>query len=129
LLNTGGPVACGDSLFKANTGLWRSGDIEADVHTALERLFFKRKNFGELYNPVYLSNMSVSSVNFNSYTGEVKIQLDGTYVRSGDRCDDRRVHDQIWSTVRQFKDIKIVYILLKTALLGDILATGEKPGK
>ena len=125
LLKTGGPIACGDSLVKANTGIWRSGDIEADVRTALERLFFKRKNFGELYNPVYLSNMTVSSVDFNSYTGLISLQLDGTYVRSGDRCDDRRVHDQIWSTIRQFKGIKTVYILLRTALLGDILATGK----
>jgi hypothetical protein len=120
-LNTGGPIACGDSLIKANTGVRRSGDLKADVATALTRLFTKQKFIGGLYNPVYLSNMSVTSVDFEDYTGTVKIQLDGTYVRSGDRCDDRRVHDQIWTTVRQFKDVKIVYILLRTALLGDLL--------
>ena len=122
-LNTGGPVACGDSLVKANTGVWRSGDIEADVKTALERLFFKRKFFGELYNPVYLSNLAVQSVDFQESQGLVNVYLDGTYVRSGDRCDDGRVRAQIWTTIRQFKAIKTVYILLRTALLGDLLAT------
>jgi hypothetical protein len=124
-LNTDGPVACGDSLIKANTGLWRTGDIAADVKTALGRLFYKTKFFGGLYNPVYLSNMSVTTVDFNESTGLVNVYLDGTYVRSGDRCDDGRVHAQIWTTIRQFKAIKTVYILLRTALLGDILATRE----
>jgi hypothetical protein len=122
---TDGPVACGDSLIKANTGLWRTGDIEADVKTALGRLFYKSKFIGALYNPVYLSNMSVTTVEFHESTGLVDVYLDGTYVRSGDRCDDGRVRAQIWTTIRQFKAIKTVYILLRTALLGDILATRE----
>lgn len=123
LLNDGGPVACGDSLVKANTGLARTGDIEADVRTALERLFFKRQYFGRLYNPVYLSNLEVESVKYDKNTKEVSVRLDGTYVRSGDRCDDGRVRAQIWTTIRQFEGVKTVYILLRESLLGDILAT------
>jgi len=116
-------VACGDSLVRANTGLARSGDVEADVRTALGRLFFKRQYFGRLYNPVYLSNLNVESVKFEQRTGQVSVHLDGTYVRSGDRCDDGRVRAQIWTTIRQFEGIKTVYILLRDSLLGDILAT------
>ncbi len=123
LLDTGGPVACGDSLVAANTGLSRTGDVEEDVRTALGRLFFKRQWFGKLYSPVYLSNLGVSDVSFDNYTGEISVNLEGTYVRSDDRCDNGRVRAQIWTTIRQFKDIKTVYILLNDNLLGDILAT------
>jgi len=116
-------VACGDSLVAANTGLERSGDVEADVRNALERLFFKRQWFGNLYNPVYRSNLSVASVKFNSDSGLVSVYLKGTYVRSDDRCDNGRVRAQIWTTIRQFEGVKTVYILLNENLLGDILAT------
>ncbi len=124
-LDTGGPVSCGDSLIKANTGVWRTGEVEKDVDTALKRLFFKREFFGSLYNPVYLSNLEVSNVSFKKYYGEITVDLQGTYVRSGDRCDDSRVRAQVWSTVRQFPEVKKVNIFLNGNLLGDILATGK----
>ena len=122
-LDTGGPVACGDSLVAANTGLSRTGDIEEDVRTALGRLFFKRQWFGNLNNPVYLSNLGVADVSFDKYSGEILVDLEGTYVRSDDRCDNGRVRAQIWTTIRQFEGIKTVYILLDGNLLGDILST------
>jgi hypothetical protein len=122
-LDTGGPVACGDSLVAANTGLWRTGDIEEDVRSALGRLFFKRQWFGNLYNPVYLSNLAVAGVHYDKYSGEVSVDLEGSYVRSDDRCDNGRVRAQIWTTIRQFGGIKTVYILLDGNLLGDILST------
>jgi hypothetical protein len=124
-LDTGGPVSCGDSLIKANTGVWRTGEVEKDVATALSRLFFKREFFGSLYNPVYLSNLEVSNVSFKKYYGEITVDLQGTYVRSGDRCDDSRVRAQVWSTVRQFPEVKKVNVFLNGNLLGDILATGK----
>ncbi len=124
-LDTGGPVSCGDSLIPANTGVWRSGDVKQDIANALKRLFFKREYIGSLYNPVYLSNMEVDSVDFKEYEGEVDVNLVGTYVRSGDRCDDSRVRAQIWTTIRQFPGIKTVKVLLNGNLLGDILATGK----
>ena len=93
------------------------------MRTALGRLFFKRQWFGKLYNPIYLSNFAVADVTFDKYSGEISVNLKGTYVRSDDRCDNGRVRAQIWTTIRQFKDIKTVYILLNTSLLGDILST------
>ena len=122
-LDTDGPVACGDSLIPVNTGVARTGNIEADVATALGRLFYQREFFGNLYNALFRSNMSVKSVEFEENTGLVNVYLDGTYVRSDDRCDDRRVRAQVWTTIKQFKEIKITYVLLRTALLGDLLDT------
>lgn len=125
LLNSGGPVACGDSLVAVNTGLKRSGDVAKDVRTALGRLFVKQKYFGDLYNPAYLSNINVDDVTYKAYSKAVSVRLSGTYVRSGDPCDDRRVRAQVWSTIRQFPGVKVVDILLNGNLLGDILATGK----
>ncbi len=123
--DTGGPVACGDSLIKVNTGAYRSGDNEADITTALHWLFNKQQYIGNLYNPIFRSTWNITSVNFKSYEGLADISLDGAYVRSGDRCDDSRVRAQIWTTIRQFSGVKTVYILLNGNLLGDILATGK----
>jgi hypothetical protein len=133
--NTGGPVACGSSLIKVNTGLPRTGDNATDIASALRRLLVKLKFMVGLYNPVYLSNMSVASVNFNPSSGLATVDLIGSYVRSGDSCDDGRVHDQIWTTIRQFPGVKGVLVRLNGNLLGDILSTapgregGSKPKK
>jgi hypothetical protein len=124
-LNTDGPLSCGDSLVKVNTGVYRSGDVASDVATALQRLFSKQQYIGNLYNPVYLSNWRIDSVEFKSFSGLVNVSFSGAYVRSGDRCDDSRVRAQIWSTIRQFPGVKTVYILMNGNLLGDILATGK----
>ena len=131
--NTGGPVACGDSLIKVNTGLWRTGDNAADIATALRKLFVKSQYIAGLYNPIYLSNMTVVSTDFNPNTGYATVDFTGTYVRSGDRCDDGRVHDQIWTTIRQFPGVKgNPMVRLDGNLVGDILSTApgrEKPKK
>lgn len=124
-LDTGGPVSCGDSLIRANTGAWRTGDVEADVTIALKRLFYKREFIGSLYNPIFRSNFQVQSVEYKDFSGYVEVNLVGTYVRSGDRCDDSRVRAQVWTTIRQFPGVKNVKVLLNGNLLGDILATGK----
>jgi hypothetical protein len=125
LKDDGGPVGCGDTAVKINTGAYRTGDVATDVAVALNRLFNKQQYIGNLYNPVYLSNWRVDSVDFKAYEGQVNVSLSGGYVRSGDRCDDSRVRAQIWSTIRQFPGVKTVYILMNGNLLGDILATGK----
>lgn len=125
LVGDDGPVGCGDSAVKVNTGVYRTGDVAEDVSSALKRLFNKQQYIGNLYNPVYLSNWRVDSVEYKAYEGLVNVSLSGGYVRSGDRCDDSRVRAQIWSTIRQFPGVKTVYILMNGNLLGDILATGK----
>ncbi|MEA3440758.1 MAG: hypothetical protein U9R58_10785 [Chloroflexota bacterium] len=125
-LDTGGPVACGDTLVKLNTGAPRTGDIEADIKTGLKRLFSKQQYYGNLFNPVYLSNITIVSVDFKPGNGTATIELTGTYVRSGDRCDDGRVRAQVWTTIRQLSEVKNIYIYLDGQKFGDILATRLK---
>lgn len=127
-LGTGGSTGCGDSLVKVNTGRPRSGDVAADIATALRSLLVKSPTIAGLYNPVYLSNMSVTGVDYKISSKSVTVNLSGTYVRSGDRCDDGRVRDQIWTTIRQFPEAKgSPLVLLDGNLLGDILSTA--PGR
>lgn len=124
---TGGTTGCGDSLIKINTGIWRSGDMVQDISTALRSLLVKRQWIAGLYNPVWLSNLAVVSVQIQGTTAIVN--LTGTYVRSGDPCDDRRVRDQIWTTIRQAGGVQSVNVYLDGNLLGDILAAKDKPMK
>lgn len=122
-LDNGGPVGCGDTAIKINTGVWRTGDISQDTAIALRRLFASRyQEYGSLYNAVYASNISVDSVSFKSFEGKISIRLSGTYGRTEDRCDNSRSRAQIWSTIRQFSEVKTIDILLNGNLLGDILA-------
>jgi hypothetical protein len=125
MIQTGndGPIGCGDTAIPINTGIYRTGDIELDVATALANLFVKRQYIAGLYNPAYLSNIQVDSVNYKVYDSKVEVMLSGTYVRSKDRCDNSRVRAQVWSTIRQFPGVKTVYILLNGNLLGDILGS------
>ena len=118
-----GPVGCGDTLVKINTGQWRTGDIAQDTTTALRRLFASRyQEYGSLYNAIYASNISVDSVSFKAFDGIISIRLSGSYGRTEDRCDNSRSRAQIWTTIRQFSDVKTIDILLNGNLLGDILA-------
>ena len=118
----GGPIGCGDTAIPIMTGFARTGDIAQDVRVALSNLFVKSEYIAGLYNPAFRSNIAVTSVDYKPSSGEVVVNLDGTYVRSGDRCDNARVRAQVWQTIRQFPGVKSVMVLLKGNLLGDILA-------
>ncbi len=122
-LNTGGSVACGDSLVKIYSGHVRTGNIEEDIRIALDSLFSNGKYFGNLYNAVYPSNFRVQSVDFHQSTGKAVIILGGNYVRPENYCDSRRYREQIWATARRFPEVNRITIFLSNGiLLGDLLA-------
>jgi len=122
-LNTGGSVACGDSLIAIYSGHVRTGNIEEDIRLALDSLFSGGSNFGSLYNAVYPNNFRVQSVDFHQGSGKATIVLTGGYVKPDDYCDSRRYRDQIWSTARRFPEVDRVTIFLDNGiLLGDLLA-------
>jgi len=122
-LNTGGSVACGDSLIAIYSGHVRTGNVEEDIRLALDSLFSGGPYFGNLYNAVYPNNFRVQSVDFHQGSGKATIVLTGGYVKPADYCDSRRYRDQIWSTARRFPEVDRVTILLDNGtLLGDLLA-------
>ena len=125
LLDTGGPIGCGDSLIASSTGQISTGNVKEDIKIALNSLFSTGvKNVGELYNPLYQSKLRVTSVEFKgSGKDEVIIHTTGRFVKPKDSCDKARYRWQVWETVRQFPGIRRVNIWLDNGLLlGDLLA-------
>lgn len=124
--DTGGPYACGDSLVSVYSGLVSTGDMKADVKTALQRLFsYGVKNIGNLYNPLYQSKLRIERVEYNKSTQQVRIYSSGGFVKPKDECDQLRYREQVWATVRQFPGVKRVDIWVGSKLLGDLLAAND----
>ncbi len=100
----GGNVACGDTLVYYYTGKYRTDDVEADIKTALQNLFFyKTAEFGGVYNPLYKSKLNVLRVDVTN--GSVEIELSGEIKLSGDPCDPNRIYAMLVATVRQFPGV------------------------
>ena len=123
--NTGGPVACGDSLYPVYVGK-RTGDTRKDVATALKSLFASPKNSGGLFNPLADSRFKVQKVEYNKSTKNVKIFLGGKLVRPDSFCDIARARAMVWTTAQQFPEVRHATIVLGSALLGDLLAAKER---
>lgn len=122
---TGGSTGCGDSLVSVSTGFLSTGDIKEDVKIALNSLFSTgTKYVGNLYNPLYQSNLRVGNVDFKKSTGELTIYLNGGFTKPKDECDKKLYRAQVWDTARQFPEVWRVYIWIGDLLLGDLLATG-----
>lgn len=106
LLDSGGPLKCGDSLYQVSTGKYRTGDIAKDVTIALNGLFQNHDQFtGELYNALYKSRLSVDDVTVDKSSGWVEVFTVGKIDPKGDDCDRSRISDQIWGTMSQFTEI------------------------
>ncbi|GAH69457.1 unnamed protein product, partial [marine sediment metagenome] len=121
---TGGSVGCGDSLVPVSTGFLPTGDIKEDVKIALNSLFSTGSKYvGNLYNPLYQSNLRVGKVDFRKSTGELTIYLNGGFTKPKDECDKKLYRAQVWDTARQFPEVWRAYIWIGDLLLGDLLAT------
>lgn len=122
-LDTGGPDGCGDTAVPVSIGLPRTGNVAQDVEAALRNLFsYKRPDFGPLYNPIYLSNITLNSVTFNDSTGILNVNMTGTYVHSKDSCDNTRVKNQVLRTVMQFPQVKGKNLEFNGGSFGDYVA-------
>lgn len=118
-MGTGGEI-CGDTAIPVSSGIEAKGSVETDVTNALKQLFsIKSEYLGNLLNSLHRSNLRVNNVDFNDKTGLIVVDLRGTYKPTGDPCDNSRVKAQVWSTVRQFKQVKATDILLNGIPFGD----------
>lgn len=118
-VGTGGPI-CGDSAIPVSSGIERKGSVDTDVSNALKQLFsIKSEYVGGLLNTLYRSRLRVNNVNFNSKNGLITVDLQGSYKPTGDPCDNSRVKAQVWSTIRQYKDVKATNIYLNGIPFGD----------
>jgi hypothetical protein len=126
-LGTGGSTGCGDSLVAVSTGVLSTGDIEKDVKIALNSLFSTGTKFvGDLYNPLYQSNLRVGKVDFKKSSGKLMINLKGGFTKPKEDCDKKLYRAQVWDTARQFPEVWRAYIWLNDKyLLGDLLVVGD----
>jgi hypothetical protein len=127
LLGTGGPVACGDSIFAVKTGHNRTGDIEKDIQLAVDTLFSIGQYSGWLYNATYPSSLRVGGVNLEK--GEAVVELQGVYVKPENACDASRYRAQVWTTIKQFPEVTRAIPKVRGALLGDLLSIYSDGGK
>lgn len=124
-LNTGGPVACGSSLFPVYVGK-RTGDTKKDVSTALRSLFATSKNSGGLYNPLADSKIKVRRVEYNPASSKTPIYLGGKLVRPKTFCDSAQARAMVWATAQQFPEVRHATIWIGNSLLGDLLSPAER---
>jgi hypothetical protein len=121
-LGTGGPFGCGDGLVYFFSGVRGTERTEDNVKAALNALFdLKTEYLGKYYNPLYRLNLHVSGVTFDPSSGDMTINLSGTFIKPKNECDSKRMRAQVWETVYQFEDIKRAYIWVKDKPLGDLL--------
>ena len=125
--NTGGSTGCGDSLVPVSTGFLSTGDIKEDVRIAINSLFSTGTKYaGNLYNPLYQSNLRVGKVDFKKSSGELTIYLNGGFTKPKDDCDKKLYRAQVWDTARQFPEVWRAYIWVNDKyLLGDLLVVGD----
>jgi len=98
---------CGD-LVAFRIGQLRTGDVEADISTALNTLFRYWPMWvqGTYLNTLYASTLSVVSVSYKPGSGFAEINLTGRVVKQQSKCNKKQIKAQIDQTVRQFKEVK-----------------------
>jgi len=120
ILGDGGSLGCGDTIVSVHTGYTRTGDVEADLTTALTQLFSNHSEYlGELYNALHSSRFVLQKIEFNESTGFVLVNLGGNLASRND-CEAKRVGEQVVYTLRQFPEIKSRQIWLNNVLLEDL---------
>ena len=105
-LNTGGNVACGDTVIPIDSGVKTTDDLILNIQHAMRQLLvYHTEHIGELYNPLFKSQMSVASVSYGASGSRLTIELSGKYVKTDDKCDGARVMAMLLATIRQFPGI------------------------
>jgi len=125
-LDTGGPVGCGDSLVPLTIGHVRSDDVIQDMTIALNALFSASQYSGALINTTYISNLHVNNIDFEKSSGIATIYMTGSFTKPDNNCDKSRYRAQVWSTAKQFPEVKRAVILVDSKLLGDLLVASSK---
>jgi hypothetical protein len=124
--NTGGPFGCGDGLVYFYSGIHNKGSVEENIMAALNALLkLQVKDLDGYYNALYNAHAKVKLVEFDDGSGHAVIHMSGTIPKPKDVCESKRIHAQIWETIRQFSKVKSIEIWIGNLLLGDWLAVGD----
>jgi hypothetical protein len=116
-----GPFGCGEALWYIKTKQPKTSSIANDIRYALNTILsYHSETIGSLYNPGYASTLAVSNVEL---TGNgVVVSLTGTYNRTKDPCDGRRLIDQLRQTIKQFEGVSNIQITINGTPIADVIS-------
>ena len=116
-----GPFGCGEELWYIKTKQPKTSSIANDIRYALNTILsYHSETIGSLYNPGYASILAVSNVELGS--NGVVVSLSGTYNRTKDPCDGRRLIDQLRQTIKQFEGISNIQITINGTPIADAVS-------
>jgi hypothetical protein len=119
------PGGCNDRIIAISSGAKITGNIARDVAAGLRKLFtYRAETYGDLYNALHAGKLRVEDVDFDKDSGLIDVLLSGSYRRSPDPCENARVKAQVWTTIRQFPEIKQTNIFLDRIPFGDLVTIG-----
>ncbi len=117
-----GPYGCGEALWYIKTKMPKTGNAQMDVRSALNTILsFHSEKIGTLYNPGYASNLAVSEVTLNG-SGGIVVSLTGVYGQTKDRCDGKRLIDQLRLTIKQFPGVTSIQITINGTPIADAVS-------
>ena len=116
-----GPFGCGEALWYIKTKQPKTSLLTNDIRYALTTILsYHSEMIGTLYNPGYASNLAVSNVEVGG--NGVVVSLSGTYNRTKDPCDGRRLIDQLRQTIKQFEGIGNIQITINGTPIADAVS-------
>lgn len=119
--NESGPYGCGEALWYIKTKQPKTSNAVNDIRYALNTILtYHSETIGSLYNPGYASNLAVSNVTF--LENGVIVSLTGTYTRTKDNCDGKRLIDQLRMTIKQFEGISNIQITINGTPIADVIS-------
>jgi len=119
--NETGPYGCGEALWYIKTKQPKTSNVTNDIRYALNTILtYHSETIGALYNPGYASNLAVGNINF--LENGVIVSLTGTYNRTKDNCDGRRLIDQLRLTIKQFEGISNIQITINGTPIADVIS-------
>jgi hypothetical protein len=118
---------CGEEAVPFSIGLPKTGLVANDAAEAIRRLLsYRNPTFGNYFNPIGYSAISLNSVEFDAGTGNLTVMMNGTYTPPEGGCDASHVKMQVFRTARQFKEVKGTDIMMNGVAFNDILARKQK---
>jgi hypothetical protein len=119
--NESGQFGCGEALWYVKTNQPKSSQVANDIRYALTTILnYHSETIGSLYNPGYASSLAVSDVSMTS--SGVVVSLTGTYNRTKDPCDGKRLIDQLRQTIKQFPGIASIQITINGTPIADVIS-------
>jgi len=113
-------IGCNDQVIAVDRKI---PSTKTPLTQALQELFsLHDQYYGQsgLYNALYQSHLSISSVSIDTQ-GKATIRLRGQ-LQSGGVCDDPRIKAQITKTALQFSTVRIVEIFINGENLDELLS-------